>query len=92
MIKSTGVVRQVDSLGRIVLPVELRRTLGFSQNESIEIFTDGDAIVLKKYDPGCVFCGTSLDAIDYKGKPICKQCFSEIASYFLSGSDDQNPF
>ncbi|MEZ0537071.1 AbrB/MazE/SpoVT family DNA-binding domain-containing protein [Caldicellulosiruptoraceae bacterium PP1] len=76
--KSTGVVRKVDELGRIVLPIELRRTLDIAEKDALEIFVDGDKIVLRKYEPACIFCGNAKDVIYYKGKNICKECFEEI--------------
>ena len=58
--KSTGIVRKVDELGRIVLPIELRRTLDIAEKDSIEIYVDGSSIILKKYEPTCVFCGDAM--------------------------------
>ena len=55
--KSTGIVRKVDELGRIVLPIELRRTLDIAEKDAIEIYVDGESIILKKYEPTCIFCG-----------------------------------
>lgn len=76
--KSTGIVRKVDELGRIVLPIELRRTLEIAIKDSIEIFVDGSNVILKKYQPSCIFCN-SLEGIQYyKGKIICKDCLEEI--------------
>ena len=72
--KSTGIVRKVDELGRIVLPIELRRTLGIEEKDRIEIFVDGDSVILRKYQPGCVLCGNANDLILYKGKTICQDC------------------
>ena len=66
--KSTGIVRKVDELGRIVLPIELRRTL------RIESFVDGESIILRKYQPACIFCDNAKDIINYKGKNICPDC------------------
>jgi len=76
--KTTGIVRQMDSLGRIVLPIELRRTLGIAQKDSLEIYVEGDRIILKKYAPTCVFCENTQDIIAYKGKNICPACLSEL--------------
>ena len=76
--KSTGVVRRVDELGRIVLPIELRRTLDIAERDAVEIFVDGGQIVLKKYEPACIFCGEGRNVINYKGKNICKNCFDEM--------------
>lgn len=72
--KSTGIVRKVDELGRIVLPVELRRTLGIEEKDRIEIFVDGEFISLRKYQPACIFCDNAKDIINYKGKNICPDC------------------
>ena len=76
--KSTGIVRKVDELGRIVLPIELRRTYNLSTKDSLEIYTDGDMIIMTKYEPACIFCG-SVDGIEvYKGKNICEHCRTEL--------------
>ena len=72
--KSTGIVRKVDELGRIVLPIELRRTLGIEEKDRIEIFVDGESIILRKYQPACIFCDNAKDIIKYKGKNICPDC------------------
>jgi len=76
--KSTGVVRKVDELGRIVLPKELRTILGINVKDSIEIFTDGDKIVLQKYQPCCAFCNNANDVIYFNGKRICAECIAKI--------------
>lgn len=73
-LKSTGIVRKVDELGRIVLPIELRRTLGIEEKDRIEIFVDGESIILRKYQPACIFCDNAKDIINYKGKNICPDC------------------
>lgn len=72
--KSTGIVRKVDELGRIVLPIELRRTLGIEEKDRIELFVDGESIILRKYQPACIFCDNAKDIINYKGKNICPDC------------------
>ena len=77
--KSTGVVRKVDELGRIVLPKELRTVLNINEKDSIEIFVDEDTIILKKYHPACMFCDNAADIINYNGKNICKDCAKKIA-------------
>ena len=79
--KSTGVVRKVDELGRIVIPVELRRTLNIDVKDALEIYVDGDQVILKKYEPACIFCGDARDVINYKSKNICKNCLSELKSH-----------
>ena len=76
--KSTGVVRKIDDLGRIVLPKELRRTLDIAEKDALEIFVDRDKIILKKYEPACIFCGNARDVVNYKGKNICQSCMDEI--------------
>lgn len=76
--KSTGIVRQVDELGRIVLPMELRRTLGIAKKDSLEIYVDNDKVILKKYAPACIFCDSAVDVTDFKGKTICQKCISEM--------------
>ena len=76
--KSTGIVRKIDSLGRFVIPIELRNVLDISTSDSIEIFTDDDKIILKKYQPACLFCGNADDITYYKGKLICKSCLKEL--------------
>lgn len=76
--KSTGIVRRVDELGRIVLPIELRRTLDITERDSLEIYVDGASIVLKKYQPACIFCDNAKEVILYKGKSICANCLKEL--------------
>ena len=76
--KSTGIVRKVDELGRIVLPIELRRTLEISEKDGMEIYVEGSSIVIKKYSPSCLFCGNSTDVSLYKEKNICKTCMKEL--------------
>ena len=77
-VKSTGIVRKVDELGRIVLPIELRRTLDIAEKDALEIYVDGSAIVLKKYQPACLFCDDADDVISYKGKNICRSCVKAL--------------
>ena len=76
--KSTGVVRKVDELGRIVIPVELRRTLNIDVKDALEIYVDGDQVILKKYEPACIFCGDARDVVNYKSKNICQKCLNEL--------------
>ncbi|MGE4549615.1 MAG: AbrB/MazE/SpoVT family DNA-binding domain-containing protein [Intestinibacillus sp.] len=80
--KSTGIVRKVDELGRIVLPIELRRTLDIDVKDALEIYVDGSQIVLKKYEPACIFCGNAKDIVHFKGKNICKSCMGEMNKSF----------
>ncbi|KOA94258.1 AbrB/MazE/SpoVT family DNA-binding domain-containing protein [Clostridium botulinum] len=77
--KATGVVRKIDSLGRIVLPKELRKTLDVQENRtSMEIFIQGEDVILRKHEPACVFCGEARNVINYKGKNICGCCLKEL--------------
>ena len=78
MIKSTGILRNVDSLGRLVLPMELRNKLGIKEKDSIEILVDGSSIILKKYNPNCVFCGNSKNLFQYNDKLICSKCKEKL--------------
>lgn len=76
--KSTGIVRKVDELGRIVLPIELRRTLDIGEKESLEIYVDDDRIVLRKYEPACIFCGDTRNVESFREKCICAMCLKEL--------------
>ena len=78
--KSTGIVRKVDELGRIVLPIELRRTLDIAERDALEIYVDGASIILQKYEPACIFCGDAKDVVTYKGRNICANCLKEMQS------------
>lgn len=78
--KSTGMVRPVDELGRVVLPKEIRKTLGINPRDSVEIFIDEHRIILQKYEPACIFCGSVDDVIFYEGKRICTACLNKIKS------------
>ncbi len=79
MLKSTGVVRKVDELGRIVIPIELRRTMSIEEKDALEIYVDTDKIILKKYEPACIFCGNAENVMNYKGKNLCKNCLTELS-------------
>ena len=76
--KATGVVRKVDELGRIVLPVELRRNLGIEVRDPLEIFVDGESIILKPYRPCCIFCNDTDGVVQFMGKNVCKNCTDKI--------------
>jgi len=76
--KSTGIVRRVDELGRIVLPIELRRTLDIAERDSLEIFVDGASIVLRKYQSSCIFCESVKDVVSFKGKNVCPKCIKAL--------------
>lgn len=77
--KSTGVVRKVDELGRVVIPIELRRTLGIAEKDALEIYVDEEKIILKKYEPACIFCGNAEGVINFRGKNICRNCAEAMA-------------
>lgn len=78
IMKSTGIVRKVDELGRIVLPIELRRTLDIAEKDSLEIYVDSEQIILKKYLPACIFCNNASNVIVYKNKNICSECIEDM--------------
>lgn len=76
--KSTGIVRKVDELGRIVLPIEMRRTLDIAEKDALEIYVEGTSVILKKYKPTCIFCDSNKDIIQFKGKNVCPKCLREL--------------
>ena len=76
--KATGIVRKVDELGRIVLPIELRRTLDIEERDALEIYLDGSKIVLEKYEPACLFCGSSRGLSNFRGKNVCRDCVRNL--------------
>ena len=78
--KSTGIVRKVDELGRVVIPIELRRTLSINEKDALEIYVDTDKIILRKYEPtcSCVFCGNADNVTQFRGKNICSDCIKEM--------------
>lgn len=79
--KSTGIVRKVDELGRIVLPVELRRTLDIAERDELEIYLDDDRVVLKKYEPSCIFCASSQNLVSYRGRNVCMDCIRTMNKF-----------
>ena len=78
--KTTGIVRQVDGLGRVVLPIELRRSLDIQERDEVEIFLEGDRVILKKHETACVFCGGSRGISEYKGKIVCRECVKNLCN------------
>ena len=80
--KSTGMTRQVDDLGRFVLPIEIRRALDIKEKDTLEIFTDEGRIILQKYQPACSFCSNADDIVLFSGKRICRECIDKIKSMF----------
>ena len=77
--KSTGIIRRVDELGRVVLPIELRNKFGITEKDPMEIYVDGNSIILKKYEPNCIFCGSSKKLVDFEDKVICQKCADKIS-------------
>ena len=77
-VKSTGIVRKVDELGRIVLPIEMRRTLDIGEKDALEIYVEGSSVILKKYKPSCIFCDSTKDIEVFKGKNVCPKCLKEL--------------
>ena len=76
--KSTGIVRKIDDLGRMVIPIELRKTMDIDKKDPMEIFVDGDKIVLTKYEPACIFCGNADETVEFHEKVICTDCMDEM--------------
>nr|WP_282706870.1 AbrB/MazE/SpoVT family DNA-binding domain-containing protein [Natroniella acetigena] len=77
--KSTGIVRKVDELGRVVIPIELRRTLNIENKDALEIYVDQEKIIFKKYEPACIFCNNADNITNFKGKNICPDCLEEMS-------------
>jgi len=76
--KTTGIVRKLDELGRVVLPIEIRRTFNLAEKDAVDICVDGDCIILKKHHANCIFCGETNDLVEYKGKLLCGDCVKEL--------------
>ena len=77
--KSTGIVRKMDELGRIVIPMELRKVLGIAEKDPIEIYIDGSSVILKKYEPSCIFCNNTKSLTHYKDKLVCNKCVNKLS-------------
>mgnify|MGYP004570796307 FL=1 len=77
--KSTGIVRKLDELGRVVIPKEIRNKLDIEEKDPIEIYLDGSSIILRKFETGCIFCNNSKDLVTFKDKLICQKCLSKIS-------------
>ena len=80
--KSTGIVRKVDELGRIVLPIEMRRTLDIAEKDALEIYVEGESIILRKYQPACIFCDNMKNVVSFQGKNICSDCLEKIKAKY----------
>ena len=79
--KSTGIIRKVDDLGRIVLPIELRRTLDIEERDELEIYMENDRIILQKFEAACLFCGSSRGLVVYRKKNVCQECIKKMSDY-----------
>lgn len=79
--KSTGIIRKVDGLGRIVLPIELRRTMDIAVKDELEIYMDNNRIILQKFEPACIFCASSRNLVNYRGKNICQDCIANMTKF-----------
>ena len=87
--KSTGIVREMDPLGRMVIPKEIRETLDIKTHDPVEIFTDGEQIIMKKYHRTCIFCGSTEETFSYQDKLICKNCLSALNQAAEEGEDTE---
>lgn len=76
--KATGMIRSLDQLGRIVIPIELRRVLDIEIGDGLEFYSDEKEIILKKYEPACIFCDNARDIKVYKGKNVCNECYTQL--------------
>lgn len=79
--KSTGIIRKVDDLGRIVLPIELRRMLDIAERDELEIYIENDHIILQKFEPACIFCGGARGLVTYRDKNICQECIRKMSEF-----------
>ena len=76
--KSTGIIRRVDELGRVVIPIEIRNQFNIVEKDPIEIYVEGSSIILKKFEPNCIFCGNTKNLLNFHDKLICKNCSKKI--------------
>ena len=76
--KATGIVRKLDQLGRIVIPKELRTTFDLNEDDPIEIFVEGNDIILRKYQPACIFCNDATDVVEFEGRKVCRKCLGKL--------------
>ena len=86
--KSTGIIRRVDELGRVVIPIEIRNKFGIAEKDPIEIFVDGSSIVLKKHEENCIFCGNTKNLLEYKGRLVCDKCANQITKVLDETNSD----
>ena len=90
--KSTGIVRRIDKMGRVVLPAELRRTMNLGDRETVEIFVEGSSVILKKYNPVCIFCDSGRQDSLFKGKNICARCLRQLQESPAAPKETESPF
>ncbi len=83
--RATSIIRKVDNLGRVVLPIEIRRKLDISLQDELEIFVEGDRVILQKFQPSCIFCACSKTLVSYHGKTICQGCIQNIRKFGQPG-------
>lgn len=76
--KSTGIVRKVDELGRIVLPIEMRRTLNIEERDALEIYVEGENVILRKHQATCIFCESTSNLVSLRGKNVCHECIKKL--------------
>jgi AbrB family transcriptional regulator, transcriptional pleiotropic regulator of transition state genes len=81
--KATGIVRHLDDVGRLILPKELRQIMGFEVGTALEIFTDGDTVLIKRYEPLCVFCGRGESLVEHHGRRVCKICRGDLSATII---------
>lgn len=81
-VKSTGIIRRVDELGRIVIPMSIRQTLGLNERDPVEIYMDGERIILQKHQSSCIFCGCTENLITYECKNVCHGCLTSLRTQF----------
>ena len=78
--KSTGIIRRMDELGRVVIPIEIRNQFNIAEKDPMEIYVDGSSIILKKFEPNCIFCGNTKNLFEYNNKLICEKCKNKISN------------
>ena len=78
--KATGIIRRVDELGRVVIPIEIRNQFNIVEKDPIEIYVDGSSIVLKKFEPNCIFCGSTKNLVEFNNKLVCEKCSTNLAN------------
>lgn len=78
LMKDTGVVRKIDPLGRLVIPIEVRRELGLNENEPVEMYVENKRVIIEKYNPSCLICGETENVKKINEKSICDSCINKI--------------